>query len=812
MSSSKATLPKVRSDLTVRKISDDEFVVKTRARREYFCIGREEHFLLMQMEINGTVDGLVDAFEKEFGDTLTNDDIDAFLKLLRSRGLTTDVTDEQLQLERAKNNNPEEDEEETGHKQNLLFYRVPLYDPDRLFSRLEPALCWIWTRGFLVAAALMLATAALVLWTNRGDVASGFSQAMRWETVVVVGFAILMSTALHEFAHGITCKHFGGEVREVGVLLMFFMPCMYCNVSDAWLIPERSKRLCITAAGAICDLCLWSLCVFVWRITILDSLINHLAFVMMTICGSRSLININPLLRFDGYYLVSDALSIPNLRPRAMAYWMSHLRWLLWGAEKPAKEPRGRALLIYGIFCWLFAIVLLDLIFFRVVKYVADEFGLIGIAFSLLLLAYAIRRVFKGFFASEFVKMVKTRKKRTSKWLMGIAGVLVLLFVVPVPYYASGEFEVRPGVMVETRAPVAGFIRQIAVEEGARVETGDLLVRLESPDLDNRIATKQAELRESEAKLAKLRVGPRPEEVNEQRHRVSRLASWVKLGEEDLEQSRRSYENELEVLDSQIRESETELEFAKNAFVQSQLLYNQGALAGVQLKSERKGLTVLEAKRDAIRAERRARVAKGVRTAEGELAKRRQELADAIAKLSLLEAGTRHEDLTAEEAHQERVKKELEFLTAQRERLEIVAPVSGVVATPRMREKMGQLAPLGGPICVIEDIASSSVEISVDEATIGGIKPGQHISLKARALPFKTFDARVERIAPAVTQKEQAQPTQNVQIVVHCSVDNSSELLKFGMTGFARIDRGTKSLGIVVIRKMMRYLRTEFWW
>jgi hypothetical protein len=127
---------------------------------------------------------------------------------------------------------------------------------------------------------------------------------------------------LHEFAHGLTCKHHGGEVREIGVLLLFFMPCLYCNVSDAWLFKEKSKRLAVALAGGYFELFLWSLAAFVWRLALPGTLPHQLAFVVVTVCGVGTLLSFNPLLKLDGYYLLSDGLEVPNLQRRAGDHFM----------------------------------------------------------------------------------------------------------------------------------------------------------------------------------------------------------------------------------------------------------------------------------------------------------------------------------------------------------------------------------------------------------------------------------------------------------------------------------------------------------
>src|SRR5207247_1977959 len=150
-----------------------------------------------------------------------------------------------------------------------------------------------------------------------------------------------------------TCKRFGGEVHEVGFLFLFLMPCFYCNVSDAWLLPEKSKRVWVTLAGPFCDLFLASLGVFVWRLTPPDSLTNYLALGVFFVCAGRTLLNVNPLLRLDGYYILSDLAEIPNLQQRSFHELKARMRWLLWGAPRPSSPPRGRFLLTYGLASWL---------------------------------------------------------------------------------------------------------------------------------------------------------------------------------------------------------------------------------------------------------------------------------------------------------------------------------------------------------------------------------------------------------------------------------------------------------------------------
>src|SRR5205807_8459525 len=145
--------------------------------------------------------------------------------------------------------------------------------------------------------------------------------------------------------------------------------------SDAWLFREKRKRLVVMLAGGYCDLVLWSLAVFVWRLTHTQTIIHYIACVVLSVCGGRALINFNPLMRLDGYYLLSDWAEIPNLRKRSWAHVMGHARGLLWGAARPEGERRGRFLVGYGITSWAFSVFYVALMLVGLVKLFGMRWG-----------------------------------------------------------------------------------------------------------------------------------------------------------------------------------------------------------------------------------------------------------------------------------------------------------------------------------------------------------------------------------------------------------------------------------------------------
>jgi len=832
-------LPRVRDGLTIQSISPTESVVKRRDSREYFSVGPQEACLLELLDGRNSVADIQAAYQKRFQENLSEADLQEFIGAVWPLGLLLNPASEadstnrrslstsadtqgkvRTGVESGRSRATERPEDRNSAPvprrklfslpdQSLIFFRVPLCDPDAFLGRLVRIVPFVWTRSFLAVAACLMLIALTIMISNSSQLAAGILQGSGWGDAVLFILVMLASTSLHEIAHGATLKHFGGEVHDTGVLFMFFTPCMYCNVSDAWLIPDKWKRLAITAAGGICDLCVWAAAVFVWRLTVVGTSINQLAFVAMTICGGRSFLNFNPLLRLDGYYLLSDWLSIPNLRPRAKDYWMAHLRWMLWGAPRPPSIPKSRVLLMYGIMCWCFALVFLDLIFIQFFGYLGGQFGAAGVALLVLLLLFALRRVFKGFFASEFGTMLKTRPGRTATWAVGVLSTATLLFLVPVRSTTSGNFEVRPGSVVQVHVPVSGIVERVFVEDGSLVQEGQLIAELRSTSLLSEIVTTEDLLREVDANLKRLTAGNRPEEITAAADKLQRLTAWYELGVEELRQAKVAQDHELLVLDHRIQEVTAELENAKQNLAHSDHLYRLGALAGAQLRQERLQVTQTESRLAQAHALASAARARGVQSKEAELSRRAQELEDARDRLKILHAGSRPEDIAAEEARRERVAHELAFLTAKQEKLKIRATSSGMFSAPRLTERIGLVASQDSLFCTIEQPETSRVEISVSQDEAALLKPGQPVMLKARAIPFETFEATVEGIS--ATAMKTTTTGENV-VVVHCQIRNPDGRLKSGMTGFGRITRGWNSIGMILLSRGIRYLRTEFWW
>lgn len=802
-------LPARRADLVIRPMSDaGECVVKDPVGGGYFNLGAQEGFLLAQLDGRLSPDDIRAAFQNKFHEALGLDDLNEFINVARTQGfLAKDPAHTQADAAPA----PVAGAEATAvtkakFGQSLLFFRKSIFDPDRVLTWLEPKVRFLWTRGFLLATLAGFVMALAILIANWDDLLAFLPRS--YEMLILAWFAIALATACHEFAHGLTCKHYGGDVHDMGFLLMFFLPCFYCDVSDAWLMRERAKRLWVTLAGTYCDMCLWTLAVFIWRLTLPGTTAHNLALLLITVCGVRMIFNFNPLLKLDGYYMLGDALEVPNLRPRALASFMGHVRWLFWGAARPVPEPCGRFLLIFGAAVWCFSVMFLALMLLAMLHYLGTSWGILGIGAVAFLAYHTVPGLFQGFTSGEVMKMLQVRPVRAGVWLALIVGGVCFLTLFRVQDRATGNFKVRPTTRAELRAPVSGFLQVVYGEEGVAVSAGAQVASLEIPDLASRLTQKKAELAETRAKLRLLEAGPRPEEVHEQREKVARAKTWRELAVQDLNRKRQALEEEVVRLTELIRQHQIELDAAQESLAQARRLAEHKALALELLREADRRFQVAQAQLKQAQAQKRERVVLGLNEAEAELGRREKDLADAQASLKLLLLGTRTEEVDAQKAHLARLQEETDYLDKLQDKVRVVSPIAGVIATPRLREKVGQYLKEGDLICEIEDPNGQEVEVVLQEQEVSRVLPGSTVELKARALPFHTFTGNVERLAP-VAVKEKHEPQS--MVTVHCRID-AAEGLRPGMSGFARIECGQRSLGAVWGTRVARYLRTEFWW
>jgi putative peptide zinc metalloprotease protein len=262
---------------------------------------------------------------------------------------------------------------------SILYKQVASFNPERIFDWLLPRTKWAFRPAFHVLGCFLILSGITIFVLNWEDLQRAAPNLLNVWTVLMVWPIVLAVSGYHEFSHGLTCRHFGGQVTEVGFMLIYFSPAFYCDVSDAWMFPKRSHRMFVTLAGGYSQLILWGLCTIVWWITEPGTVINQIMIVVVLFSGLQTIFNFNPLIKLDGYYMLSDYLEIPNLRSKAFStLW----NWITRNTKRRTfREDRSQ--LIYGACAFVFSFTLLVTVYTAIYSWATETWataGLVGFA------------------------------------------------------------------------------------------------------------------------------------------------------------------------------------------------------------------------------------------------------------------------------------------------------------------------------------------------------------------------------------------------------------------------------------------------
>ena len=294
---------------------------------------------------------------------------------------------------------------------------------------------------------------------------------------------------LHEFGHGLSCKKFGGECHEMGAMLLVFTPCLYCNVSDSWMLPNKWQRVFIGAAGMYVELILASIATFLWWFSE-DGMFHFLCLSVMFICSVSTVVfNGNPLLRFDGYYIIMDILEIPNLRQKASEILKRWFQKNCLGLELQDNPflPQGNRVLFaaYTIASFIYRwVVAFGIIMF--LNQVLKPYGLqsLGRTFAIAGVAGMVVPAFFGIY--KFLKTPgRASKMKRGNILTSLAvasAILAFIAFFPLPFYVYCPTEIQPSNAVDVRTLVGGDLVRWHRQPMDHVARGDVICELENLD------------------------------------------------------------------------------------------------------------------------------------------------------------------------------------------------------------------------------------------------------------------------------------------------------------------------------------------
>ena len=760
----------LRSDLVIQEVEEEGttyFVVKDPVQQRFFRVKALEHFLITQFDGQTTFEE-VRRRASDLHKVLVGPEVlGRFARKFVDLGLLVDqnrsAVGEHFAPTTAKGG---------SWWSRVLFLKLPLVHPEKFLDWLYPRVRWCLSPGFVVLMIVTIAAAFSVAFSNHESSVFSLETIFSVESLLLIYITVFIVSALHELAHAVTCRHFGGRVQDMGFLLMYFMPCFYCNVSDTYLFKEKRQRLWVIFAGGFFELFVWALAVLAWRLAAPEAFLSRVFFIIVAVGAVKTFFNFNPLIKLDGYYLLADYLGIANLRKEALGGLGRFFRHFVLNlpTEPPRPELAGRNILslrgdrfvtLFGAAALTYTVILVGYIMFWSGGWAFEEFGSSGLGFFALAVVGLLHKP-----ASEAASSARSvgkekwedlgKKRRRSRFVLFWGILLVAIAFCPWQLRIASELKVLPQDRATVRAPANGRIARIAFSEGEQVKKGDLLLEYDSKALSLDKETKLAELttaREQLRLLEKLNPNSKEEIRVEERGLETARARTAKA-QQDFERAQKLWTNGL-VAREQFDQAKAELEQASS--------------------EERKQEAELQLARKARPSARN----------------------EQIEVLHLRDDDT-------ERAVIQRLEAELAQLDDLLNRSRVFAPISGTLTTYRFQEKLGEFLEEGDVVCEVINDEQVVLEMPVPEKEIDAIEIGFPVKFKVRGYPHRSFHAEVAEIAPIAAEGEKIST-----ILIRAGTDNQDRMLKPGMTGIAKIYCGWTVVAHVLSRDIIRFIRTE---
>lgn len=761
---------KLRTDLiAVEGEVDGQPVVtiKDPIRDTFFRLRQPEYWLISQLDGETSYEEIAARFKEKFQLNIDAEAVGQFAQVLEQNFFLENSRSEQAVSRKSYGV-----EKKKSLFSRLLFIKLKAFDPSKILDKLtkiyRPMHSW---SGYLLQWGIII-SGILLFMVNSRSFELNVYELLSVGSIIAIVAAFFIMVTIHEFAHAVACRLYGGQVKEMGFLLMYFQPCCYCNLSDAWLFPEKKKRLAVTWAGLYSGLILFALAMFVWRVTMPFSLVNEIARILIAVIVVTFMFNFNPLIKLDGYYLLSDWLEISNLRSKAFGYVGQLLEKYILSKEIDTSGYTGREkriFLVYTLLAVVYTVLLLGFILYHVGLFLYDNWGVAGLSLLLVVLFYTLRQNIYavvsgvGKYIWSFTEIMKKPVRLTIHLIIWIA-LIVLFFFVQFPHRVTGEITIQPiaefslllnnlgllekkfqrgGVDAEIQSSYIqmtslelGSLELIPnVKDGQKVGVGDTLAILTSNQVIREIESERSLLEKLQNDLALLRSPPKKEAVDE--------------ATAELQAAQAKY-------DRAVQDEARVRGLAEKQFIPDQEL--ETAVANTKV-------------------------------AKAEVENKR-------AKLELLKSPPKPEEEAVIFSEIEKQKAKVAFLLNQQDAQSIVTPIAGRVVINHDQEQF----------LTIVDNSKVEVLVPVSDFDIELVWLDQPVKIKVRSYLDDVFEGEVVHVPQDASVKNDIS-----NFMVSVVVENEEGRLQKGMTGYAKIEIGKTSLFNLLLRRIFSILRVEFW-
>jgi putative peptide zinc metalloprotease protein len=818
------------------------YVVRNRATSRYFIIGQREYQVLSRIDGKNT---LLDIAAPPNGPRISQQAAVRFLGKLDSfgliaRGAVCDTYGEQAYSTRLRPAGP-------ISRQGGLYIRFHLFNPDKLLTWLDRKLSWVLTRPFIIASFVFMAIVAGFLLIRADEVIAYTAYTYSEYGLATVLMFVFIIAITHEFAHGLACKHFGGEVNEVGVLMIFYvLPGLYCNVTDIYRVGGKRERLWTVSAGIYWQMLVGAVGALIWLVATPQSLLADIAFLIFIAGTFNILINCNPLIKLDGYYALSQLIGVHNLQARSSQHVRSRLARLIGAGSEASRAMLAEQgwLQEFYVGYWVCSVIYSIILIWFILGWAGgafmDNLGLMGVLLTITLAALLTRKWWNPILSASvngliapLAKFRKARKgasemqkvepehamqhKRAKRWrprLVKVTLVLILLVVLAAPWEASTGSDctlmLPPGREVAVRANTDAVLAEVYIQPGDVVAEGAKIARLTNPEIEDRLTQLNAEIARLDTNTSRIEeeLRMRSESLlsaSFRQQQRQRLASELKEELKQIAGGASQLPPAFAALESEVELKQIELEYNRREVERYKKLYEQGLIGSQQYDAAVNAARLSEKELQRAKARLEAAFIEHRRLTNSTETDSLVAQAEARAARSNFEALIA--ELHATRQQIESLRQRRDILQREYQGMNITAPGAGVVLGEDLRKMIGRRYSRGEEICRIGELEKFLLKIDVSEREIAEVRLEAPVRFKLKTVPGRTFTGRVSKINAEPITNQYGQRFYPVEV----TVENSEGLLRPGMTGFARISFGRQAIGLILAEKLWQALRPELW-
>lgn len=801
--------PRLHKDIEIIEHEENEqpiFWIKDSRSSRYFKAKKREHDIIMMLDGSKTLRQICQAVQSSMKITIKPHQLVKLIAKLDSLGL--------IDGKQAASST------QSGNKKEVKIYKVG--NPDKILTDLDRRLSWIYTKTFVFSSLFVMLLIYGELYRRYNEFIAQGNRIINIYGYLSFIVTVLIVVALHEFGHGLTCKHFGGRVSNMGfTFIAYVLPAGYCDVSDSYLFKNKLHRVYVLVAGVYTQFLLGAVNILGWLLFAPNSWMSDISLLFFSAALISVTFNFLPLLKLDGYYILTNLLNEQNLQKRATLYTQKFMRWLIFGEVNTITnltQFQKWFYLTYRFTYLIFIVVFSYSICLSFYDWAVTGYGKIGIILSLLFSYLSFKTIIRGIIKFPHTCLLLIRDSRQQMLVRVRAGFVFSLLVTGLLFLLLGSWTERiwsSCVLTElptnthvVKAKNSGIVSELFVHDRDVVAVGQPLAKLVNydDDLEMHRLTNEIDELDRQTQVIKSQIDEQQSilsQYSKQAEFYQQLAEDKSAEVEALATTTRQDENypaRIRGLERELVKWQTRAQYQQEIITRNEKLLAAELITPPQLEQMRVNLQTTREQLESTRA----RLAKEVteyhrisqqllsqhQQADGQVNAETEILAQQQARLAVINIALKDK------------KAELELIK-QRRQYEVVADYKGIIYYPELTQLANRPVQAGEQLCKIADLSKLKAELEVSEWDITSLKPGQTVELSVRTLDGKFFLGKVMGINPELIIKNNGH-----YYTAYLTIENPEGLLKPGMTGVSVVRTGKRPIresGWRILKRIIDY-------